>query len=120
MKHNLNAITALAYRDLMKFLRDKPRLISTFIFPVIFIITLGGSLQANLGESTGYNFLAFTFTGVFAQTMFQSATMGIVSILDDRENDFSCTSSKTFGQKRNKNKRGPFQHSITKTTEIEG
>jgi ABC-2 type transport system permease protein len=89
MKHNLNAIAALAYRDLMKFLRDRPRLISTFIFPVIFIITLGGSLQANLGESTGYNFMTFVFTGVFAQTMFQSATMGIVSILDDRENDFS-------------------------------
>jgi ABC-2 type transport system permease protein len=89
MKHNLNAISALAYRDLMKFLRDRPRLISTFIFPVIFIITLGGSLQANLGQSSGYNFLTFIFTGVFAQTMFQSATMGIISILDDRENDFS-------------------------------
>jgi ABC-2 type transport system permease protein len=89
MKRNLNAIVALAYRDLIKFLRDRPRLISTFIFPVIFIITLGGSLQANLGQSVGYDFLTFTFTGVFAQTMFQSATMGIVSILDDRENDFS-------------------------------
>src|SRR5688500_17539192 len=89
IQHNLYAIIALGYRDLMKFLCDRMLLISTFIFPVIFIITLGGSLQANLGEVTGYNYMAFIFTGVFAQTMFQSATMGIVSILDDRENDFS-------------------------------
>src|SRR5574337_976280 len=89
MRHNLNAITMLLYRDLMKIVRDTPRLISTFIFPVIFIVTLGGSMQANLGQSSGYNYLPFIFTGVFAQTMFQSATMGIVSILDDRENDFS-------------------------------
>src|SRR5258706_8173554 len=89
MTHNLNVIAALAYRDLLKFVRDRPRLLSTFIFPVVFITMLGGSLQASFGNSSGYDFLPFVFTGVFAQTMFQSSTMGMVSILDDRENDFS-------------------------------
>jgi len=87
--NNVNAIAVLAYRDLMKFLRDKPRLISTFIFPFIFIVALGGSLQAGFGSDIGYNFMTFTFTGVFAQTLFQSSTMGIISIMDDRDNDFS-------------------------------
>jgi ABC-2 type transport system permease protein len=87
--HNLNAIAALAYRDLLKFLRDRSRLISTFIFPFIIIVAMGGSLQSNLGRNVDYNFLTFIFTGVFAQTLFQSATLGIVSIIDDRENDFS-------------------------------
>jgi ABC-2 type transport system permease protein len=50
---------------------------------------LGGSFEANLGTDFGYNFLVFTFTGVFAQTLFQSAAMGIVSLIEDRENDFS-------------------------------
>lgn len=85
----LNAIVVLAYRDLLKFLRDRIRIVSTLIFPVIFIVALGGSLQANLGENAGYNFLIFTFTGVLAQTMFQSAAMGIISLIEDRENDFS-------------------------------
>jgi ABC-2 type transport system permease protein len=89
MKNNLNAILMLAYRDLLKFLRDRPRLVSTFIFPFIFIIAMGGSLQASFGENMGFNFMTFIFTGVFAQTLFQSATLGIVSIIDDRENDFS-------------------------------
>jgi len=87
--NNLNAIAALAYRDLLKFLRDRSRLVSTFIFPFIFIVAMGGSLQYNLGRSVGYDYLTFIFTGVFAQTLFQSATLGIISIIDDRENDFS-------------------------------
>ncbi len=83
------AIITIAYRDLLKLLRDPARLISTFILPLFFIIILGGSMQANVGEGLGYNYLTFTFTGVYAQTLFQSAAMGIISLIDDRENDFS-------------------------------
>ena len=85
----MSPILAIAYRDLLKFLRDRGRIIATFIFPILFIGVLGGSFQANLGESSGYNFMTFTFTGVFAQTLFQSTAQGIISLLDDRENDFS-------------------------------
>jgi ABC-2 type transport system permease protein len=86
---DVTGVLAIAQRDLLKFLRDPPRLLSTFIFPFIFIAVLGGSFQANLGANAGYDFLAFTFTGVLAQTLFQSTAMGIVSLIDDRENDFS-------------------------------
>ncbi len=86
---DLNAVAVIAYRDVLKFLRDRPRLISTLIFPFVFVGALGGSLQANLGASAGYNFMTFVFTGVFAQTLFQSSTMGIVSLMNDRQNDFS-------------------------------
>ncbi len=87
--NNLNAILALAYRDLLKLLRDRPRLISSLIFPFIIIGAMGGTLQMNFGQGAGYDFLTFAFTGVLAQTMFQSTTMGIISLMDDRENDFS-------------------------------
>ena len=86
---NTNAILVLAYRDLLKFGRDPARLVSSLIFPVIFIGILGGSLQANLGADAGYNFIAFTFTGILAQTLFQSTAIGVVSLIEDRENDFS-------------------------------
>lgn len=85
----LNAVAVIAYRDMLKFLRDRPRLISTLVFPIVFVGALGGSLQANLGQSAGYNFLTFVFTGVFAQTLFQSSAMGIVSLMNDRQMDFS-------------------------------
>ncbi|MCB0166124.1 MAG: ABC transporter permease [Anaerolineae bacterium] len=84
-----NAITVIAYRDLLKFMRDPARLVSTFVFPLIFIGVLGGSFQASLGDQVDFNFLAFTFTGVLAQTLFQSSAMGLISLIEDRENDFS-------------------------------
>jgi ABC-2 type transport system permease protein len=85
----INAILAIAYRDLIKLLRDPVRLVSTLVFPLVFIGILGGSLQSNLGADAGYNFLTFTFTGVLAQTLFQSTASGIISLIEDRENDFS-------------------------------
>jgi len=86
---DVSAILALAQRDLMKFLRDPVRMVSTFIFPLIFIGVLGGSFEASFGSEIGYSFLTFTFTGVLAQTLFQSSALGLISLIEDRENDFS-------------------------------
>lgn len=85
----INGIITIAFRDILKFLRDRSRIIATFIFPLVFIGILGGSFQSNLGKSAGFNFLTFVFTGVIAQTLFQSAASGIISLIEDRENDFS-------------------------------
>lgn len=93
MKHffvrQLNAVATIALRDLTKLLRDYPRLVASLIFPVIFIGVLGGGLNASFGEGLGYNFLTFVFTGVLAQTMFTSTASGVISLVQDRENDFS-------------------------------
>ncbi len=89
MNKQLNAILTIAYRDFTKFRRDKGRIIATFIFPFVFIGILGGSLEANLSGSVGYNFLTFVFIGVIAQTLFQSTASGVISLIEDRENDFS-------------------------------
>ena len=59
------------------------------IFPFIFIGALGGTLSANFGRAPGFDFLTLTFTGVYAQTLFQSTAMGMISLVIDRENDFS-------------------------------
>jgi ABC-2 type transport system permease protein len=84
-----NAIITIAFRDILKFLRDPSRLVGTLVLPIIFIGALGGSLQANVGKQLGYDFLLFTFTGIFAQTLFQSTAFGLISLIEDRENDFS-------------------------------
>lgn len=89
LKHETRAVFAIAYRDFSKLLRDRTRMFASLIFPVIFIGALGGSLQANWGEQTGYNLLVFIFTGVFGQTMFQSTASGLISLVEDRANDFS-------------------------------
>ncbi|HEX5571629.1 MAG TPA: hypothetical protein VFX31_09595, partial [Ktedonobacterales bacterium] len=62
--HEVNAIAAIAARDLNKFLRDGARIVGSFILPFLLIILLGGTAQLNLGSSVGFNFTAFTFSGV--------------------------------------------------------
>lgn len=87
--NEINAILTIAFRDLRKLLGDRTRILASLVFPFLFIGALGGSLQASLGDAVGYNFLTFVFTGVIAQTMFQSTAAGIISLIEDRENDFS-------------------------------
>ncbi len=84
----LSPIIALAYRDLMKFVRDPTRIIASLLFPLLFIGVLGGSFKSGLGDTLGYDFMSFVFVGVIAQTLFQSSAMGIISIIEDRQNDF--------------------------------
>ena len=86
---DVNAILAIASRDVLKLLRDRNRLVFSLVFPVIFIGLMGGTLQSNLGRAAGFNFIGFIFTGVLGMTLFQSAAQGLISLLEDRENDFS-------------------------------
>ena len=85
----MNAILTVASRDVTKLLRDRTRLVFTLVFPFIFVGLMGGTLQSNLGRAAGFNFIGFIFTGVLGMTLFQSAAQGIISLIDDRENDFS-------------------------------
>jgi len=85
----ISSISAIAFRDFLKFLRDRERIVFSLLFPLVFITILGGSLNASFEKDAGYNLLTFIFIGVLAQTLFQSTAAGIISLIEDRENDFS-------------------------------
>lgn len=87
--HELSAVLAIAHRDFIKLLRDRARIISDFAFPLIFIGILGTSLQAGFGGASGLNLLTFVFTGVLGQTIWQSSALGVISLIADREQDYS-------------------------------
>jgi ABC-2 type transport system permease protein len=86
---DMNAIAAIASRDILKFFRDRGRLIGAFVFPFLIMFLMGGTLQLNLGKAAGFNFIGFTFTGVLGMTVFQSSAQGLASLLEDRQNDFA-------------------------------
>lgn len=89
MSGEIGAILMLAQRDLTKLLRDRARLIGELVFPIVFIGILGASLNSAFGGALGYDFVTFTFTGVFAMTLFQTTAQGIISLIEDRETDFA-------------------------------
>jgi ABC-2 type transport system permease protein len=87
--YELNVIAAIATRDLIKFLRDRSRLVLAVLIPLLLLVLLGNTVQSNLGHAAGFNLVAFTFTGVLGLTVFQSSMQGMASLLDDRQNDFA-------------------------------
>ncbi len=84
-----SALLAIAQRDVIKLIRDRPRLAVNLAFPVLLIAGLGGLLQATVGKVTGLSTITLAFTGVLAASLFQSSAAGMISIVEDRENDFS-------------------------------
>ncbi len=85
----LSGILVIAHRDVVKLFRDRSRLVADIAFPLIFIGILGTSLQAGFGSRSGINLLTFVFTGVLAQTVWQSSALGVISLIADREQDFT-------------------------------
>ncbi len=83
-----SAVLAIAQRDVTKLLRDRARMVTDLSFPLAMAM-LGGLLGLSFGSALGFNFLAYVLTGVYAQSMWQSAAMGMVFLIEDRENDFS-------------------------------
>jgi ABC-2 type transport system permease protein len=89
LAHELSGVAAIAQRDVTKLLRDRPRLAVNLAFPILLIGGLGAILQPTVGRVTGLNAVTLAFTGVLAASLFQSAAAGMISIVEDRENDFS-------------------------------
>ncbi len=89
MNNFLNATITIAYRDFTKYIKDRTRLLFSLVFPLVFLGILGSQNQSAFGSSFGENLLLFTFIGTITNTMFQSTAQGIVSLLEDRDNDFA-------------------------------
>ena len=88
-RRELSGLLAIAQRDVTKLLRDRPRLAVNLAFPVLLIGGLGAILQPTVGRVSGLSAVTLAFTGVLAASLFQSAAAGMISIVEDRENDFS-------------------------------
>jgi ABC-2 type transport system permease protein len=85
----LSAVLVIAHRDFVKLLRDRLRIVADFALPISLVLLLGPALQAGYGASGGVDLTTFVFTGVLAQSVWQSAALGIISLISDREEDFS-------------------------------
>ncbi|MDY6918003.1 MAG: ABC transporter permease [Chloroflexota bacterium] len=88
---NLRAIYIIWYRDLLRFWRDRARLVASFAQPFLFLVIIGTGLSAGmmlLGGESGYSYIQFMFPGIIGMVVFFTAIMGGVSIVWDREFGF--------------------------------
>src|SRR3989475_9407270 len=89
---SLRAIYIIWYRDLLRYWRDRWRLVASLAQPLLFLIVFGSGLSSSLGgafgRGTGISYIQFIFPGIIGMSVLFSAIFGAMSIVWDREFGF--------------------------------
>ncbi len=94
----MEQILYIWYRDVVKFVRDRTRLASSFVMPFMFLILfgngMGGAIKSLMASGrvpaglAGFDFVKFMFPGIIGMTVFNTAIFSALSIVQDREFGF--------------------------------
>jgi len=91
--NNLRAIYAIWLRDVIRFKRDKYRIVSSLAQPVLFLFVFGNGLARGLsvdvggaGQERGY--VTFIYPGIIGMTLLFTSMFSAISIVWDREFGF--------------------------------
>ena len=90
MRHNLKAIYTIWYRDVIRFSRNRARILASLGQPLLFLFVFGAGLSPAMGAMAGGNlkFEQFMFPGILAMAVLFTAIFAAVSIVWDREFGF--------------------------------
>ena len=87
--HELRATTAIWQREMIRFARDRPRIVSQMVQPLLFLFVLGGGLGSLVSAEAGdLDFKTFLFPGVVATSVLFTAAFSGISMVWDREFGF--------------------------------
>jgi ABC-2 type transport system permease protein len=84
---DLKGIYALWYREFKVFLRERSRIVSSIINPLLWLIIIGGGLGSAISFG-GINYQTFIFPGVLIQSALFSSIFFGVYIVWDKKIDF--------------------------------
>jgi len=85
--NEINGILAIWYREFKVFLREKSRIVSSIVSPILWLLVFGGGLGSSV-SIPGTNYQAFIFPGILAQAVLFSSVFFGVYIVWDRKIDF--------------------------------
>ena len=85
---NLRGIYIIWYRDVLRFWRDRLRIVGALALPLLFLVVFGAGLTKWMSLGEGISFSKFMFPGIIGMTVLMSAFMVGVSVVWDREFGF--------------------------------
>jgi ABC-2 type transport system permease protein len=88
LRHEARAVRVVWQRDLVRFWKDKARMFSSLIQPLLFLFVLGKGLAAAMPRTAGIDFTTFLFPGTLATGVMFTAVFSAISIVWDREFGF--------------------------------
>lgn len=89
IRHDMRAVKIVWKRELIRYSRDRLRIVTSVVQPILFLLVLGtGLTQVVSGSQMGVDFRTFIFPGVVAMTVMFTAVFSAASIVWDREFGF--------------------------------
>ncbi len=92
MRRALHTVAALSGREILKFVRDRSRLLGVLVQPLAFWVLLGlgfqGTFQMPSGTTAGVGYIEFLFPGVIALVLLFTAIFSTISIVEERTSGF--------------------------------
>ncbi len=91
---SLRAIYIIWHRDILRYWRDRWRLVASLAQPLLFLIVFGSGLSSALGRGTlfgnagGFTYIQFMYPGIIGMAILFTAIFGAMSIVWDREFGF--------------------------------
>lgn len=89
---SLRAIYIIWYRDILRYWRDRWRLVASLAQPLLFLIVFGSGLSSALGGGStfgrGLSYIQFMYPGIIGMAILFTAIFGAMSIVWDREFGF--------------------------------
>ncbi|MGB9894045.1 MAG: ABC transporter permease [Candidatus Saccharicenans sp.] len=88
-RKTLEAAGAIWQREFIRYWRDKTRIISTIVQPLMFLIIFGTGLKSTLARGNfGLDFVQFMFPGIIAMSIMSVSFFSTISTVWDREFGF--------------------------------
>lgn len=85
---DLRAIKVVWHREILRFMKDRARLIAGLIQPVLYLFVMGTGLSAMVPMTSGVPFRTFLFPGVLCMTVLFTCFFSAGSLVWDRELGF--------------------------------
>jgi len=86
----MSAVRMLWAREIVRFLRQRSRVVGAFVQPLVFWLLLGGGLSASFrpGGVTGPSYLQYFYPGVLAMVLLFTAIFATIAVVEDRRSGF--------------------------------
>jgi ABC-2 type transport system permease protein len=91
---SLRAIYIIWFRDILRYWRDRWRLVASLAQPLLFLIVFGSGLSSSLGGASAFgsagtlSYIQFMYPGIIGMAILFTAIFGGMSIVWDREFGF--------------------------------
>ena len=83
------SVRVIAHREFLRFIQDRPRMVSSFSMPLVFLVVFGAGFGRLIGQMMpGVDYLQFMYPGILAMPILMTSVMSGVSIVWDREFGF--------------------------------